>query len=87
MFHPARYAKRYSPLANALQNDESLQLSKKPEVVTIAIGVAGWIPDYTWKGLKHIFEDPKELCEATRTLRLVAQSYAVKAWRAFRDDT
>ena len=54
-------------------------------MVTIAIGVAGWIPDYTWKGLKRIFEDPKELLEATRTLRLVAQS-CVKAWRAFRDD-
>jgi hypothetical protein len=55
-------------------------------VVTIAIGVAGWIPDYTYKNLKRIFDDPKKLCEATRTLRIVAQSHAVKAWRAFRDD-
>jgi len=86
VFHPARYAKRYDPLAKALRSDTSIKWSHKPEVVTIAIGVAGWIPDYTYKGLKRIFNDPKELCEATRALRIVAQSHAVKAWRAFRDD-
>jgi hypothetical protein len=53
-FHPARYDKRYGPLVNALRSDPSIKWSKDPAVLTIAVGVAGWIPDFTWKGLKQI---------------------------------
>jgi hypothetical protein len=87
VFHPARYAKRYAPLAAALARDPTVKCGQTPQVLTIAIGVAGWIPEYTYQGLKKIFPDDKYgVRDATRALRISAQTYAVKAWRAFRED-
>ena len=86
VFHPARYAKRYKPLATELINDPSINSKGDPRVVTIAVGVAGWIPSYTWSNLKLICKDEKELIKLTRALRLSAQVFAVKAWRAFRNE-
>ena len=66
--------------------DTVLKLNGTPEVVTIAIGVAGWIPDFTYKGLKEIFKSEAGSLAPTRALRIVAQSFAIKAWRAFRNN-
>ena len=85
IFHPARYAKRYEPLVTALSRDPTIKWSKAPEVLTIAIGVAGWIPDYSRNNLRRLV-DKKGLGKVTRALTLTAQIHAVKAWSAFSDD-
>jgi hypothetical protein len=87
VFHPARYAKRYGPLTEALSRDPAVKCDGHPQILTIAIGVAGWIPDYTYQGLRKIFPNKNHnLRDATRALRITAQAFAIKAWRAFRDD-
>jgi hypothetical protein len=86
VFHPARYAKRYTPLVKSLRTDPTLTLTEKTRVLTIAIGVAGWIPDYTWKNMRRLVEREKDLLKITRSLRIAAQAYAVRAWRAFSEE-
>ena len=85
VFHPARYAKRYGPLVSALSCDPTIKWSKVPEILTIAIGVAGWIPDYSRNNLER-FVDKRGLAKITRALMLTAQTHAVKAWSAFSND-
>ena len=54
-------------------------------MLTIAIGVVGWIPGYSWNNLRR-FVDKKGLGKIARALTLTAQIYAVKAWSAFSDE-
>ena len=89
VFHPARYAKRYQRLTTVLRDSTTFRCARQPRVLTIAVGVAGWLPQYTWRNLKYIFNGPNDKDaerKPTRALRIVAQAYAVKAWRAFRNE-
>jgi hypothetical protein len=74
-------------LAEALARDPTVKCRQTPQILTITIGLARWIPEYTYRGLKEIFPDDKYgVRDASRALRISAQTYAVKAWRAFRED-
>ena len=84
VFHPARYAQRYSPLQKVLKRS-SLQLDGNPVVRTLAIGVGGWVPDYTMHHLTRLRQEQGAMSELEirNKLCLNAQIWAVRAFRAW----
>ena len=84
VFHPARYAQRYSPLQKVLKRS-SLQLDGNPVVRTLAIGVGGWVPDYTMHHLTRLRKEQGAMSELEirNKLCLNAQIWAVRAFRAW----
>ena len=54
-------------------------------MLTLAIGVSGWVPDYTRKHVKRVFGAQKQA--VIDDLVLTAQFWAVKGWKAFRKET
>ena len=92
-FHPARYGKRYHPLQEAIRKDGLVPTldRRPPELVVIAVGVSGWLPEYTREGIKGLCEftdskqaDPQQVIDR---LILTAQVWACKAWKAFKEES
>ena len=84
VFHPARYSKRYAPLVRALM-EAGLGRLGTIVVRTLAIGVGGWVPEYTMQSLKELSNDWKARpAPAVRDdLCFVSQIWAVRAFRAW----
>ena len=84
VFHPARYSKRYAPLVRALSN---AGLGRMGHIVvrTLAVGVGGWVPEYTMRHLKELSNDWKARpAPAVRDdLCFISQIWAIRAFRAW----
>jgi hypothetical protein len=88
-FHPARYAKRYAPLQRALVASPGVALDPRhgpPPVVTLAVGVSGWIPNYTRSNIARVF-GVKTQQSVVDDLILIAQIWAIRGWKAFKRET
>ena len=84
VFHQARYSKRYAPLVRALSN---AGLGRMGHIVvrTLAVGVGGWVPEYTMRHLKELSNDWKARpAPAVRDdLCFISQIWAIRAFRAW----
>ena len=78
----ARYAKRYAPLKTIIENAEAGCTVK---IVTLAVGVAAWIPEFTRKNIKLI-ANGRDVKDLRKRLGDTARIWAIAAYRAWQDE-
>lgn len=81
-FHPARYSRRYHPLCLALAADPEVEVQGTPTVLTVAVGVGGWVPRHTRKSLERLVQK-KDQEKLSQKLTNVSFMTAIKGYHSF----